>query len=177
MRTMSTGLRTCHIWYADLLLDLTALADPLCIAVQSRRAARHTHPVQHCACYATRQRRHEVHRGAGIYLPPCESCCCKYPETPELVTMLTNHQDNSQCPGLWVRSGRNALRSLYRDHSSSCSCSDAALFEAHAVHAVDSEAIVQVIHGKCLSRVSTAYSLDANARIVPSVCDQTVLSY
>jgi hypothetical protein len=82
-------------------------------------------------------------------------------------SMLTDHQDDSQCPGLRLRPRRNALRGLHRDYSPSRGRSDAALSQALAVRTVDSEATVQVIRDQCLSHVSTLYSLDINARNCP----------
>ena len=134
------------------------------LALSPRWAAGPTDSVQHCACYAAGQRRHEVHCCTWLHFPACESCCCKYPGSPDMRSMLTDHRDNSQCPGLRFRSRRNALWGLHRDYSPSCGRSDAALSQALAVCTVDSETTFQVIRNQCLSHVSTLYSLDMNAR-------------
>jgi hypothetical protein len=81
------------------------------------------------------------------------------------IPMLTNHQDNSQCPGFRVCSGRDTLRGLHRDHSPSCRRSHAALSEALAAHTVDSEAVCQLVRYWSLSHMSVPVTFPSIFRV------------
>ena len=69
-------------------------------------------------------------------------------------SMLTKHRDDSECPRFRFRSGCDTLRSVHRDHSSACRRGYAALSEASAAHAVDQEAIFQVVRDWSVSHFS-----------------------